>query len=72
VDDRFCDGSPWQIGLDRWPGAQFELSLLPLPLPEGGLPIFMEPAAKALGGGAGVRGASLRLTVLERVLPLEA
>jgi beta-galactosidase len=55
VDDRFGDGSPWVIGLHRWPrGARIELELLPL---REGAPIFLEPGART--GGALLRSATL-------------
>ncbi len=47
VDDRFGDGTPWVIGLHRWPGsARFELELLPL---AEDAPIFLEAGARTPG-----------------------
>jgi beta-galactosidase len=55
VDDRFGDGTPWVIGLHRWPrSARFELELLPL---REDAPIFLEPGARA--AGALLRSATL-------------
>lgn len=74
VDDRFGDGSVWQIGLDRWRDAQgrwpdFELSLLPLPQD---MPVFLEAAARAAGSGAQLRVATLSLERCETVTVLAA
>lgn len=47
VDDRFGDGTPWVIGLHRWPhAARIELEVLPL---REDAPIFLEPGARAHG-----------------------
>lgn len=47
VDDRFGDGTPWTIGLHRWPStARFELTLLPL---AADLPVFLEEGARVPG-----------------------
>jgi beta-galactosidase len=71
VDDRFCDGSRWQIALDRWldGGAvpRIELSLLPI---AADLPVFLEPAARAAGAGASLRSAVLSLARTDAVRPL--
>ncbi|SEL35525.1 Glycosyl hydrolases family 35 [Roseateles sp. YR242] len=71
VDDRFCDGSRWQIALDRWldGGAvpRIELSLLPV---AADLPVFLEPAARAAGGGAHLREAVLSLARTDALRPL--
>jgi beta-galactosidase len=79
VDDRFCDGSAWQIALDRWCaagtvgtvgiGPELELSLLPLPED---LPVFLEERARAAGTGAHLRGATLSLEKRETVAVLAA
>lgn len=74
VDDRFCDGSPWTIALDRfrradggWP--PIELAVLPI---AADLPVFLEPEARALGGGAALRRASLTAERRERIDTLPA
>lgn len=47
VDDRFGDGTPWVIGMHRWPRAsRIELEVLPL---RDDAPIFLEPGARAAG-----------------------
>ncbi len=62
VDDRFCDGSPWFIGLDRWHQAgawpSLELSVVPV---SADLPVFREAVAVAAGEGAHLRAAVLTL-----------
>ncbi|MBB3193290.1 beta-galactosidase [Roseateles terrae] len=71
VDDRFCDGSRWWIAIDRWVGAgqapTLEIDLLPI---AADLPVFLEPAARAAGGGAVLRAAQLSLSRTDRVSPL--
>lgn len=55
VDDRFGDGTPWVIGLHRWPRtAHVEVELLPL---REDAPIFLEAGARI--GGAVLRSATL-------------
>ena len=55
VDDRFGDGTPWVIGLHRWPcAARVQLEVLPL---REDAPIFLEPGARA--GGAALHSATL-------------
>ncbi len=70
VDDRFCDGSRWQIALDRWLPAgaapTIEISLLPI---AADLPVFLEPAARAQGAGAVLREAVLSLSRTDAVSP---
>ena len=61
VDDRFCDGSPWTIAIDRFRRADggwpvITLALLPI---AADLPVFLEPDARAQGVGAVLRGATL-------------
>ena len=61
VDDRFCDGSPWTIAIDRWrraDGAWPSITLAVLPI-AADLPVFLEPEARALGAGAALRRATL-------------
>lgn len=74
VDDRFCDGSLWQIGVDRWRSeagwASLELSVLPLPEAPDELPVFMEASARAAGHGAQLRRATLTLERRETVAVL--
>ena len=54
-DDRFGDGTPWVIGLHRWPRtARFQVELLPL---QEDAPIFLEAGARV--GGATLRSATL-------------
>lgn len=67
VDDRFCDGTVWTVGLHRWlrPGhwPRVELAILPL---DPALPVFLEAGARQVG--AGLHQATLEL---ERVETLE-
>ncbi|GCL62707.1 beta-galactosidase [Pseudaquabacterium pictum] len=80
VDDRFFDGSPWTLAVDRWqqPGGGWPvLALTALPIdPE--LPVFLEDAARAQAraaaahGGAVLQGAQLQLEAVDRVRPLPA
>ena len=61
VDDRFCDGSPWTIAIDRWrraDGAWPSITLAVLPI-AADLPVFLEPEARSLGAGAALRRATL-------------
>lgn len=63
VDDRFGDGTPWTIGLHRWPlTARFELTLLPL---AEDLPVFLEDGARV--PGAALQCATLHAERHERV-----
>ncbi|MFO1338337.1 MAG: beta-galactosidase [Burkholderiaceae bacterium] len=60
VDDRFCDGTPWTIGLHRWLGGgrRPSLAVAVLPLAED-LPVFLEAGARQ--PGAALLGAELAL-----------